>query len=164
MSTSSAQFQDSNGYLLVKGCPVSSYGIFDYSAAQVGETEDDNQGDINRIVKVFRPQASIEDPELIKSLELVPVIDEHDYLNGDPDATDDDGMAPEEKGVDGVMTGNVYFEDPWLKADLKIFSRRLQKAIRQGKKDLSLGYMSRFVYSPGEYKGQPYEYIQTNMR
>lgn len=164
MSKSSAQFQDQNGYLLVKGCPVSSYGIFDYSAAQVGETEDENNGDLNRIVKVFRPEESLTDPELIKSLELVPVIDEHDYLNGDPEATEDDGMAPEDKGVDGVMTGNVYFEDPWLRADLKIFSRRLQRAIRGGKKDLSLGYMSRFTRQPGEYKGQPYEYVQTNMR
>lgn len=156
----SAQQKDENGFLLIKGCPISSYGIFDYGAGQVGETE----GDPMRVVKVFRPESAVRDPDLISSLKSMPFIDDHDYLNGNPDATEDEGMAPEEKGIDGVITDNVYYAEPWLKADLKIFSRRLQKAVDEGKKDLSLGYNCKFTHSPGTWRGQPYEYVQTDMR
>jgi hypothetical protein len=156
---SSAQSVDQNGFLLIKGCPLSSYGIFDYGAGQVGDTT----GDPMRVVKVFRPKEEVNNPKLIESLKSMPWIDDHDYLNGDPDASDADGMAPEEKGVDGVITDNVYWDDPWLRGDLKVFSRRLRQAIQRGKKDLSLGYTSRFTYAPGVFNGQPYEYVQTDM-
>lgn len=162
----SAQYIDSNGFLLVKACPCSRPGIFEYSAAQCGETEAENHGDPNRIVNVYRPEAAVNDPEFIESLKHVPLIDDHEFMLGDTSAIEDadDVSAPEEKGVEGVMTDNVYYNAPWLKADIKIFSRRLQKAIKAGKKDLSLGYLSKFEYAPGEYQGQKYDYIQTNMR
>lgn len=157
---STARYIDGNGYLLIQGCPVSSFGVFDYSAAQVGE----ENGDPMRIVKVYRPESAVKDPELINSLKTVPIIDDHDYLNGDPDAAEDAGMAPEEKGIDGVITENLFYESPWLKADLKIFSRRLQQAIKKGKRDLSLGYVAKFTHAPGVFNGEPYEYVQTEMR
>lgn len=161
----SAQYIDSNGFLLVKGCPVSRPGIFSYSAAQCGETEDDNHGDPNRIVNVYRPEAAVNDPEFIETLKHVPLIDDHEFMIGDTSVLDgDEATSPEEKGVEGVMTDNVYYNAPWLKADIKIFSRRLQQAIKAGKKDLSLGYLSKFDYAPGEYQGQKYDYVQTNMR
>lgn len=164
----SARFIDENGYLLVKGCPMSTYGIFDYSARQCGETEEENNGDPDRIVKVFRPESVVSDPQLIASLKLVPFIDEHDYLTGDTTAMDaaeeEPGMDPSEKGVDGVTTEEVFFEKDWLRGDLKIFSRRSMQAMKDGKRDLSLGYVCEFVYEPGEWKGQKYDYIQIKMR
>lgn len=164
----SAQFIDSNGFLLVKGCPVSSPGIFDYGAMQVGETEQDNHGPLDRIVKVYRPAAAVMDPEFIETLKNVPMIDDHEFMIGDETVLDaaERGQisAPEEKGVHGVMTDAVYWDAPWLRADLKIFSRGMQAAMRAGKKDLSLGYISNFEYKPGVYEGQEYEYIQTHMR
>lgn len=164
----SAQYIDENGFLLIKGCPVSSPGIFDYSAAQVGETEQENHGALDRIVRVFRPAAAVYDPLFIESLKNVPLIDDHEYMIGDEtvlDASEQGQLAaPEEKGVEGVMTDNVYWADPWLRADLKVFSRRLQAAIKAGKRDLSLGYISHFEYNPGTHDGMPYEYIQTHMR
>lgn len=164
----SAQYIDNNGFLLIKGCPVSAPGIFDYSAAQVGETEGANHGALDRIVRVFRPAAAVNDPEFIESLKNVPLIDDHEYMIGDEGVLDSSEhgqiAAPEEKGVEGVMTDNVYWADPWLRADLKVFSRRLQAAIKSGKRDLSLGYVSHFEYNPGVHDGMPYDYIQTNMR
>jgi uncharacterized protein len=168
MARKSAQFVDHNGYLLVKGCPLSRPGIFDYSAAQAGETEDENHGDLNRIVKVFRPSASVMDPEFIESMKNMPMIIDHDFMIGDESVLDEElqgtMMAPEEKGIDGVLTENIYWADPWLRADLMIYSRRMQNAIRSGKKDVSLGYLSKFEYNPGVWEGQPYDYIQTTMR
>lgn len=148
---------DDNGFLLVKDTPVSSFGIFEYSAAQVGITE----GDPDRIVKVFRPEAEISNPEAIASFQVVPFIDEHDLLSGFEDDTD--VMSPEEKGVDGVMY-NVHYAAPWLRADVKAFTRRMQRAINSGKVELSLGYGCDFILQSGTFQGEAYEVMQVNMR
>lgn len=147
---------DDNGFLLVKGCPLSSFGIFDYSAAQVGL-----DGDPNRIVKVYRPESAVNDPAAIESFKNLPFIDEHVLLHG---YDDNEGMAPEKKGVDGILTSNIYYDAPWLRGDLKVFSRKLQYAINKKKSDLSLGYGCSFTHSPGTWDGQPYEVVQENLR
>lgn len=151
----SARKTDSNGFLLVKGCPLSSYGIFDYSARQVGLP-----GDPNRIVKVYRPESAVSDPEAIESFKNVPFINEHEMLHG----TDEhEGSAPEEKGIEGILTSNVYYEAPWMRGDIKVFSRSLQQSLKS-KKDLSLGYGCQFEHKAGTWNGQPYEVIQTRLR
>lgn len=149
--------QDENGFLLIKGCPISSYGIFDYSAGQLGLP-----GDPNRIVKVFRPESAVSDPAAIDSFKNVPLIDDHEMLSGFQG--DKNTTAPEDYGIDGVLTGNVYYEAPWMRGDLKAFTRKLQAALQSGKKDLSLGYSCDFEVKPGVFNGQPYEVVQTNMR
>lgn len=148
---------DNNGYLTILSTPVSSFGIFEYAAWQVG-LED---GDPDRIVKVFRPESAITEPEAIASFQIVPLIDEHDLLSGFED--DEDTMSPEDKGIDGVMS-NVKYAKPWLVADLKVFTRRMQRAIESGKVELSLGYTCDFIVKGGTFEGQPYEVMQINLR
>lgn len=154
--TASHRSIDQNGFLNVRSTPVSSYGIFEYSAAQVGLP-----GDPDRIVNVYRPESSLTDPDTIKSFQTLPVIDDHDLLSGFEE--DDDIMSPEEKGVDGVMT-NVSYTAPWLIADVKVFSRRMRRAIDSGKCDLSAGYACDFIFQKGVFRGKPYEVVQINMR
>ncbi len=156
MTTKSHRQVDNNGYLTVLSTPVSSFGIFDYAAWQVGL-----DGDPDRIVKVFRPETAITDPEAISSFQIVPLIDEHDLLSGFED--DEDVMSPEDKGIDGVMS-NVVYRKPWLLADLKVFTRRMQRAIDSGKVELSLGYTCDFVVKSGTFEGQPFEVMQINLR
>lgn len=152
---STARIKDPNGFLRVPGCPISSYGIFDYSAAQCGMP-----GDPNRIVKVFRPESAISDADTIKSFEDVPFIVEHEMLSGDDE--DEFASAPEDKGVDGVLR-DVRYDAPWMRGNLVIYSRKAQKALKY-MRDLSLGYSCDFQISPGVFNGEPYEAIQTNLR
>ncbi len=147
---------DANGFMSVRACPISSFGIFDYSAGQLGLP-----GDPNRIVKVFRPESAIKDPEAIASFQTVPFIDDHEMLSGFEG--DEDAVAPEDYGIEGVLT-NVAYSDGWLRGDLKIFTRRLQRALDSGKCELSLGYSCDFIDEPGTWNGEDYEVIQTNMR
>lgn len=146
---------DPNGYMTVRGCPVSSWGIFDYGAGQIGL-----DGDPMRIVKVLRPESAINNASAIASFKTLPLIDDHEFLSGD----DTSVTAPEDYGVQGVMTENVWYDAPWLRADLKIFSRSLREAIDAGKCELSLGYECDYILQPGTLDGEPYEVIQTNMR
>jgi hypothetical protein len=152
----SARKIDANGFLSVKGCPLSSFGIFDYSAAQIGLP-----GDPYRIVKVYRPESAVNDPELIASLQNMPFIVDHEMLSGFENDTTT--TAPEDYGVDGVLTSNVYYAKPWLRGDLMIYSRKAQKELKK-KDNLSLGYSCDFELNPGTFEGQPYEVVQTNMR
>lgn len=149
--------RDRNGFLLVKDCPISTFGIFDYSAGQLGLP-----GDPMRIVKVYRPESAVNDPESIASLRDIPLIDDHEMLSGFGTANGE--TAPEEYGVDGVLTSNLTYSSPWLRGDLKIFSSEMQDALNSGKKDLSLGYACKFELSPGTWNGQDYEVIQTHIR
>lgn len=152
----SARQQDQNGYLLIKQCPIASFGIFQYSAAQLGL-----DGDPNRIVNVYRPEESVNDPEYLASFDVVPLINDHEMLSGFQG--DDSATAPEEYGTDGVLF-NVGYGAPWVTGDLKIFSRSMQADLNAGKKDLSLGYTCDFDMKSGTFNGTPYEVVQTNMR
>lgn len=156
MPATSARVRDPNGFLLVKGCPISSYGVFKYSAAQIGL-----DGDPNRIVNVFRPESAVNEQGLIDSLQHVPLINDHEMLSGFDD--DENATAPETKGIDGVLFG-VSYAKPWLRGDVKLFSRSMQQDLASGKCDLSLGYTCDFFQEPGVFDGVPYEVVQTNMR
>lgn len=151
----SARQQDHNGFLVVAGCPISSFGIFQYSAGQVGLP-----GDKNRIVNVYRPESVISDPKFIESLQQVPVIDDHEMLSGF--AGDETATAPEDYGVDGVLY-NVAYDSPWNTGDIKVFTRKLQAVLHGGKADLSLGYTCDFRFENGTFEGQDYEVIQEGM-
>jgi uncharacterized protein len=148
---------DANGFLTVKGCPISSFGIFDYGAGQVGLP-----GDPNRIVKVYRPESAVSDIAAMDSFKNVPFINDHEMLSGFQ--ADESATAPEDYGVSGVLTSNVYYEAPWMRGDIKIFARDVQGDLTNGKKDLSLGYSCDFELKPGIFDGQAYEVIQTNLR
>lgn len=148
---------DANGFLTVTGCPISSFGIFDYGAGQVGLP-----GDPMRIVKVFRPESAVADAAAIDSFRNVPFINDHEMLSGFQ--ADEGATAPEDYGVSGVLTSNVYYEAPWMRGDLKIFARDVQADLASGKKDLSLGYSCDFELKPGIFDGQAYEVVQTNLR
>lgn len=115
-----------------------------------------------RIVKVFRPESAVSDPEAIASFQDVPLINDHVMLSGFQG--DQENTAPEDYGTSGHLTSNVYYEAPWMRGDIKVFSRSMQRALAKGKKDLSLGYDCDFEEKPGVWNGQSYEVVQTNLR
>lgn len=145
---------DNNGFMTVTGCPVSSWGILEYSAGQIGL-----DGDANRIVKVFRPESAVNNKKTIESLKNLPLINDHEFLSGNADDT----TNPEDYGVDGVVTSNVYYNSPWLLADLKIFSKCMRELIDSGKSELSLGFDCNYTLAPGTHDGQEYEVVQDNI-
>lgn len=154
----SARLVDANGYMTVKDCPIAREGIFEYSAAQVGLP-----GDPNRIVNVYRPAYAVQDQNYLNSIRSIPLIDDHYLLDGSEDGNSTGGEAPEEVGIDGIVTDSVKFKNPWVVGDLKIFSRKMKKALDDGKAELSLGYSCDFKPANGRFQGQAYEMIQDNM-
>ncbi len=155
----SKRVKDLNGWFQVNDNPLSKVGVFQYSGKFISADLDPN-----KLFWVYRPVESLSDPETIKSFRLIPWTDDHPKrLLGDPEMG---GIAPEDKGVDGVIGEQVYFDpdDEMLKGNIKVFSKAHAERIADGKEELSVGYRSKYEYNPGVYKGQPYQYIQKEIR
>ena len=150
-----AREHDINGWAEIKGNPISKVGIFPYSGQQISS---DLEPD--KIYNVFRSESELNNPDTIDSFRLLPFTDEHTMLG----STEDGLTDAAQKGIHGVVGENVYFEDGYLKANIKIFSEEMANLINDGKKELSIGY--RCIYEPksGIYNGDSYDFIQKDIR
>jgi hypothetical protein len=151
----SARKKDINGWFEVNANPISRVGVFFYSGRCISEDLDPNQ-----LYPVFRPPEELNDPECIDSFKLLPWTDDH------PQRLLGDGEPAEEHGIEGVIGEKVFFDpaDGMLKANIKVFSQRHADLINSGKRELSAGYHCKYEYSPGEWNGKPYQFIQRQIR
>lgn len=153
MDRESARKVDINGWLTVEGNPISKEGVYDYLGSQIPGYP----GNPDDIVKVYRPMEELMRPETIESFKLLPFIDDHKWLG--------------EKGIDtgslpftGITGEGVYADAPYLRSNLKVFSEELKADIIAGKVELSPGYLYDVYLQPGVWNGQPYQYVQRNLR
>lgn len=151
----SAREKDFNGWIEIKGNPISKVGVYPYLGKSISKTFEPN-----KIYYVLRPEEELNNPDCIDSFKLIPWIDEHVMLGPE----DSGFVAPELKGIDGVIGEDVYFEKGTLYANIKVFSNTLDDKIDNGKRELSAGYRCRYEISSGVYDGQRYDAIQRNIR
>lgn len=152
-SYETARTEDINGYIEVRDNPISKVGVFPYSGKQIDlpDLEPD------RIYNVFRSEEELSDIETLESFQLLPLVDDHEMLGK--------GATPaERKGIHGVIGQDVRYENGMLLANLKIFSEKLAQLIKNGKKELSIGYRCLYDFASGVYNGQPYEIVQRKIR
>ena len=146
-----ARQHDINGWYEIKGNPLSKVGVFEYLGSSIGAKHPD------RIYKVYRPESELSSPETIESFKLLPWITEHLMLG--------EGETPaEKKGVEGVVGEDVFYEEGYLKGNIKVFSQHLARLIETGMKELSLGYKCQYEFTPGVYDDQHYDAVQTSIR
>lgn len=148
---------DANNWFEVLDNPLSKVGVYQYSEGSIKKG-----GDRSKMVGVYRPAEELGSQECINSFRLMPWTDDHPAdLFGDKAQ----GFAStEDKGVRGVIGEQVYFKDGTLYGNLKVFSEDLARKIAGGKRELSCGYHCDFIQEDGVYEGQPYQYVQRNMR
>jgi len=145
---------DENGFITIENNPISRSGVFPYLGRSIGADEPD------KIYYVYRPPEELADPECINSFKLKPLVDDHDMLG----ASENGLLPPEKKGVHGVIGETIEFRENVLYATITIFSEALANLIKQGKKDLSLGYRCLYEKSTGTFAGQTYDYVQRSLR
>lgn len=154
------KIEDINGWVEIKGNPLSKVGIFPYLGAQIDPNGQDPNIEPEKIYNIYRSEEELTNKECIESFKLLPWTDEHTLL-GKREA----GLTPaEEKGIQGVIGGDVYFESGYLKGNIKIFSEKLAQLIKLGKKELSIGYRCVYDMVSGIYEGKPYHGIQRKIR
>jgi len=149
---------DLNGWLEIKGNPISKVGVFPYSGAQISRDLPPDE-----IFSVYRPVEELENEECINSFKLIPWTDDHEMLG-----SEEEGLTPaESKGVEGVIGETVYFDKNggYLKANVKVFSEGMKSKIdKYNKKELSIGYRCTYEKEDGIFNGEPYQYVQRNIR
>lgn len=142
---------DNNGWLTVRDNPITKVGVFPYLGREIGAPEPD------RVYRVYRPAEELEKQETLDSLKLLPFIDEHAALG-------EKGIPAEQKGIQGVLGEQVYFDYPYVKANLKVLSNAALATIEGGKIELSPGYSCRYEFTPGVFDGEVYDAIQRDIR
>jgi hypothetical protein len=151
----SARVSDINGFIEIKGNPISKVGVFPYSGSQISKDLDPG-----KIYNVYRPEEELNNEATIISFKLLPMTIRHAMLGSSKE-----GLTPaEEKGVEGVIGQDVYFEYPYLKSNLKIFSETAKDIIDSSFNELSIGYRCTYDIQSGEFEGQKYDVIQRNIR
>lgn len=150
-----AQAVDLNGYVEIKGNPISKVGVYPYLGSEIGAPEAD------RVYRVYRPAEELSSQETIDSFKLMPMIDEHSMLG-----SEDEGLTPaERKGVQGVIGEDVYFDAPYLRGNLKIYSEAAKGMIsNRTKRELSPGYRCTYDFTPGAFNGEQYDAVQRTIR
>lgn len=156
-----ARKYDGNGWFEVEGNPISKEGVFPYSGRQVGHPDPAKADDI---FMVYRPASELSSPECLESFRLLPLINDHTLIGPEFQKLTDSALAAEQKGVEGVIGERVYFENGYLRANLKVFSSRLAQMIAAGKRELSAGYKCRYDAEAGVWNGEPYQYVQREIR
>lgn len=144
---------DVNDYWLIPDNPMTKIGVFPYLGRQISpELEPD------KIYNVLRPAEELTRPKTLKSLELIPLINDHTMIGTEP------GMHPaEEVGVEGTTGANVKVNGKLVTNDLKCYTENIKELISSGKKDLSMGYRCRYELTSGEFEGVHYDAIQRDI-
>lgn len=143
------------GWLTVEDNPITKVGVFPYLGSQIGAPEPD------RVYMVYRPAEELNNAETIESFKLTPFINEHPKtLLGNINGL----VATDAKRVEGVFGEKVYFEHPYLKANLRVYSAQTLDSIDLGKEELSAGYTCEWSRENGSFEGVAYEYAQRKIR
>lgn len=154
MDESARKFDDF-GWMTIEDNPISKVGVFPYLGSQIGAD------DKSKIYMVLRPQEELSDPETVESFKLTPFINEHpDNLLGNVGTL----VKTDNKRVEGVIGEKVYFEFPYLRANLRVYSAQTLDSIEIGKEQVSAGYSCKWSKESGVFDGQAYEYVQRRIR
>lgn len=147
---------DNNGFREIKDNPITKVGVFPYLGKDIP-----GAADPTAIYYVYRPAEELMDPECINSFKLLPWIEDHTVLG----TALPNGVPVEQRPISGVIGEDVYFRDGYLRGNLKLFSSLLGAKIDSDeKRELSASYQFRLDATPGEFEGQPYQYIQRRIR
>lgn len=151
MAKESQRSVDWNGFMEVRNNPISKVGVWPYLGSEIPGAPNPDE-----IYWVYRPAEELARQETIDSFKLMPFIDEHEVLGRG-------GMPAERKGIQGTIGEQVYFDPPYLRANIKIHSSAAQSLIKAGKVELSPCYGCDWSPEVGTFEGKPYQYVQRNI-
>lgn len=136
------------GYLRVDGSKIARTGI------QVYERGDGSKH------REFRPPGEVFSRDTLESFQLVPLTNGHpsQLLTAEDAKSHAVGAVADPRKISGAG------DEEWIAADISAWDSSSIDSIRQGRVELSAGYTCEIVEQPGEWNGQKYDAVQTNIR
>jgi uncharacterized protein len=108
------------------------------------------------IQKELRLPDEVFKEDAINSFKLLPITDDHPQEEVNSDNS-------KELAV-GFTGEDIKRQDSYLLTKLKITDKKAIDAINSGKRGLSYGYKVNLIKKDGVYKGEKYDYVQTNIK
>lgn len=142
-------WEDNSGYLICYDCILARTGSYDYLESEIMQ-----DGDPNKIVKVYRTPEEVFSPEAIASFENKPFCNEHPQDDVTPENYKDLMVGT----IRNIRRGTGDLEN-CLVGDVIVFDPEVQELIKSGeKRELSLGYNTDII------QDQSGRYVMTNIR
>lgn len=108
--------------------------------------------------RALRPEAEVFAPEAMASFELLPITNDHPYREGG--AVTSENASRLVKG----SVGNIKREGDYLVGDALLYDEATLNSIANGRQQVSAGYFTERDETPGEFRGQKYDFVQRVIR
>ena len=145
---------DDNGFLHVAVSPVTKEQVAPYYGHEIPNHEELGfESDV--IYHGYRPASELSKPDTIQSLNGIPIQFEHhaDYANAPAKDTRIGSTGDDAKWESPYLTNSLHFHDAKAIARIKDGSMR----------ELSLAYRYTPVKKEGEFEGQHYDFVMTDI-
>ncbi len=144
--------QIKNGYLLIEDNIVARTGIQKYKKKELG------LGDSNEIINVYRPPEQVFDVDSLASYEESPITIHHPKQF--VDASNHDKLS-----VGDLVRVKPEQESGLVRADLIVKTTKGLRAIKDGLKQISMGYDANIILQDGVTPdGEQYQALATNIK
>ena len=144
---------DDNGYLHVGVSNITKEQVAPYRGNEIPDFEKLGL-DPDKIYTIYRPASELSKPETVKSLNGIPILLKHA-----PDSAEE----PASNRVGSTGT-DAKWEAPYLTNSLHIQDADAIRRINDGTmREISMGYFYTPVLKHGEFEGEPYDLIMTDI-
>ena len=144
---------DDNGYLHVGVSNITKEQVAPYRGNEIPDFEKLGL-DPDKIYTIYRPASELSKPETVKSLNGIPILLKHA-----PDSAEE----PASNRVGSTGT-DAKWEPPYLTNSLHIQDADAIRRINDGTmREISMGYFYTPVLKHGEFEGEPYDLIMTDI-
>lgn len=144
---------DDNGYLHVGVSNITKEQVAPYRGEEIPDFEKLGLKP-DEIYNVYRPASELSKPATVESLNGIPVLLKH---------AEDSAEAPASNRVGSTGT-DAKWEPPYLTNSLHIQDADAIRRINDGTmREISLGYFCTPVLRHGEFEGEPYDVVMTDI-
>ena len=145
---------DENGYLHVDISNVTKEQVAPYRGDEIPHYRELGF-EADEIYHAYRPASELSKPETVNSLNGIPILLEHH-----PDSAE----APAKEYRVGATGTDAEWKAPYLTNSLHIQDADAIRRINDGTmKELSLGYFYTPIRKEGEFKGEHYDFVMTDI-
>ena len=148
----SNRYIDKNGYMHVKNCNITKETVNPYLGSEIPNWEE--LGLIpDKIYYGYRKGSELE--KAVSSFNGMPL--ERDHLT-------DSALLPRIENRCGALGTDARWEEPYIKCSLVIYNQEdIDNVLEDVKKELSSAYRYTPIFESGEFEGQRYDFIMTNI-
>lgn len=145
------------GYFVADALVAKANNIQSYRAAELGLTDRNP----NEVVRLFRPESAVFAVDSLKSASRLPITVEHPVKDGQAVMVDATNWREFAKGETGE---EILRDGEFLRVPIRVTDAGAVGTVQRDHQEFSLGYAARIELSSGEFQGQAYDAVLSDIR